>query len=338
MRVEVSVHEGDALRYRADVLVTKHAQALYGLDEMVYFRLAESGRSPEELRPANGSFVVHESNGAVGARLVLILGTVPLGAFRYQEVRQFSRRALAALADRAPDVSTMALTLHGANYGLDEVEAFEAEVAGLLDGITSGQAPRGLTSITFVENNQRRARRLQKMLSSLVPDGHFETSLRDHLDTLSLSAGEKLRSVGYASESKPLIFVAMPFSEEMEDVWEFGIQGAAHEAGFLCERADTCAFTGDILDRVKQRIRSARLLVADLSGANQNVYLELGFAWGCGTPTVLVTDEETPLKFDVQGQRCLVYSTIGTLRKKLLRELNSLRPTIDGGGPDIAGR
>lgn len=75
-----------------------------------------------------------------------------------------------------------------------------------------------------------------------------------------------------------------------------------HTKRVFMRAADTTAFTGDVLDRIKERIQAARFLVADLSGANPNVYLELGFAWGCGTPTVLVCDTQSTLKFDVQGQ------------------------------------
>ena len=49
-------------------------------------------------------------------------------------------------------------------------------------------------------------------------------------------------------------------------------------AGYLCERAYMSSFTGDVLSWVKERIDSAVLLVADLSGANPNVYLEVGYA------------------------------------------------------------
>jgi hypothetical protein len=46
---------------------------------------------------------------------------------------------------------------------------------------------------------------------------------------------------------------------------------------------------------------------ADLSDANPNVYLEVGYAWGRGRPTLLVVRDSSHLKFDVQGQRCLIY-------------------------------
>ena len=66
-------------------------------------------------------------------------------------------------------------------------------------------------------------------------------------------------------------------------------------AGFLCERADLSAFTGDVMDWVRNRIKTAKLVIADLTEANPNVYLEVGYAWGCEVPTVLLTKDTTIL-------------------------------------------
>ena len=100
---------------------------------------------------------------------------------------------------------------------------------------------------------------------------------------------------------------------------------AVRKAGFLCERADLSAFTGDIMQWVRDRIYSAALVVADLTGANPNVYLEVGYAWGCGKPTVLLARDKPPSEFDARGHRCLVYKRIQDLETLLAQELQNLR-------------
>ncbi len=80
----------------------------------------------------------------------------------------------------------------------------------------------------------------------------------------------------------------MPFKNDLEDVYVFGIQGPINDAGYLCERVDMLSFTGDILERTKSRIQTSSLVVADLTGANLNVYLEVGYAWGKRRPTLLL--------------------------------------------------
>jgi hypothetical protein len=76
---------------------------------------------------------------------------------------------------------------------------------------------------------------------------------------------------------------------------------------------------------VRSRIRTASLVVADLTDANPNVYLEVGYAWGIGVKTVLVVKSTEHLKFDVRGQRCLVYKKIKDLEDSLTLELKQLR-------------
>ena len=223
------------------------------------------------------------------------------------------------LAGRSPEAERVAFTMHGPGYGLDEREAFESLIAGLLDADDSADVPRDLAEVVVVERNPGRARRLTEYLARLVPSaGEIgETTARAEVE-------DHLREVGYSSQAKPHVFVAMPFSEAMSDHYHYGIQGAVNSVGYLCERIDGVTFTGDVLERIKERISTARLVVADLSGGSANVYLEVGYAWGLGVPTVLLIDNANDLKFDVAGQHCLVYKSIHDLESKLTHELNLL--------------
>ena len=53
-------------------------------------------------------------------------------------------------------------------------------------------------------------------------------------------------------------------------------------------------------------------------------YLEVGYAWGRDIPVVLVVPDTADLKFDVRGQRCLVYKNIRGLEQSLEVELSKL--------------
>ena len=130
---------------------------------------------------------------------------------------------------------------------------------------------------------------------------------------------------GILRHNSPHAFVAMPFRKDMDDVFYYGIQGPVHKAGFLCERVDQEAFTGDILNRVKERIETASVVIAELSGSNPNVYLEVGYAWGKGRPTILLLKNTEELRFDVHGQRCLFYERIKDLENSLIKELEELK-------------
>jgi hypothetical protein len=145
-------------------------------------------------------------------------------------------------------------------------------------------------------------------------------------DTHELTAPETPgESAPVSDAEKPHVFVAMPYSNQMEDVFHYGIQGAVHACGYLCERLDHTVFVGGILDRIKQRIETAAVVVADLTGGNPNVCLEIGYAWGKARPTVLLADSMTELFFDVQGHRCLRYASIRDLQAILTQELTALK-------------
>lgn len=77
---------------------------------------------------------------------------------------------------------------------------------------------------------------------------------------------------------KRRVFVAMPFSEEFENVYEFGIYPAVRDCGCICERVDETLFFGDVLTQIRKGIETADLVIADLSDGRPNVYLEVGYA------------------------------------------------------------
>jgi hypothetical protein len=320
--LRISVAAGDAFEVDADVLVLKYAQRLYGLDRAAFERLRSIGIKLSLPEPAD--FTFQKSLGSMNPRSVLFVGVEPLRDFTYSEIRDFAQDALTFLSRKAPDVRSLVLTIHGPGYGLDEVEAFQSELAGVVDAVADGHFPAALESIAFVERDSGRARRLTDSLKKLLPNGVIPLDGGGSITRLEAQAQSTLRTAGYGSSAKSHVFVAMPFAPEMDDVFHYGIQGAVNAAGLLCERADLSAFTGDVLDWVKRRISSATLVVADLSSANANVYLEVGYAWGCQIPTILLARDANDLKFDARGQRCLVYKSIKNLEESLRNELRGV--------------
>jgi len=321
--ITVKIEVGDATIAEADVLVLKHARRTYGLDSLVAGYLDSAGvslRFPDIWE----SWKVNSVPPLTKTSNILFIGVPRLGEFRYPEIRKFASMALATLASELPHARKVLFTVHGIGYGLDEAEAFGAEIAGFSDAVQAMQIPGALHEITIIENNHRRAKRLEEYLRKLLPDGRISWA-----DPSSPQAGsgttEKLQGLGQETDAKAHVFVAMPFEEEMDDVYHYGIYSAVNAAGFICERSDFSSFTGDIMHWVKSRIRTASLVIADLTNANPNVYLEIGYAWGVGIPTVLVSRDGEHLEFDVIGQRCLIYKKIRQLQDLLTSELSALR-------------
>jgi hypothetical protein len=320
--VNISVVFGDAFKFETDALILKYAQRLYGVDNAAVRRLTAIGIKLSPPKP--GGFALQKTLGSMNPKNVLFVGVNHLQEFLYPQIRDFARTAVIFLAQEAPDIRSVALTIHGPGYGLDEVEAFESELAGIVEAIAARQFPLKLETVTFVESDSGRAHRLTHALKMLFPNGVIPVNASGSIIGLGDQARTTLRTAGYGSSGKSHVFVAMPFAPEMDDVFHYGIQGAVNGAGLLCERADLSTFTGDVLNWVKHRISNATLVIADLSSANPNVYLEVGYAWGRQIPTVLVARESTELKFDTRGQRCLLYKSIKNLEELLRNELHGI--------------
>ncbi|MGI5229978.1 hypothetical protein [Actinoallomurus sp. CA-142502] len=321
----VQVRQAGALSYQTDLLVLKYAQESHGVDLDAATSL---GVTPHRL-PREGEHLLVDGTG-IGAGAVLFLGVPSLDRFAYREIREFGRRALTVAATERPRVRDVCLTLHGPGYGLDETEAFESELAGIADAVSEGAFPAGLRTVSFVEINARRAERLDALLKDMARIPRPRTGRPGSAVTIAGDDYRRLRSAGYDADTKEHAFVAMPFADSFEDVFHYGIVPPIRGAGLICERVDELSFTGDVVQRLKERIDAARIVVADLTNANPNVYLEVGYAWGRGVPTVLVCHQNTPLPFDVHGQRCLFYRSIRDLEQRLTREIGEL---LSGPGP-----
>ena len=73
-------------------------------------------------------------------------------------------------------------------------------------------------------------------------------------------------------------------------------------------RADDDIFaTGKIIDQVWEGITKSRVLVAELTGRNPNVFYELGLAHALNKPVVLVSSNQTDVPFDLKHIRVIYY-------------------------------
>jgi hypothetical protein len=312
--IEIHVEAGDVTDFAADALLLKYARGFHGADQEVAVALQRSGAAElAGIDPKPGEVALVRSNRAIPAEQVLFVGTARLSQLRYAEVRQVVTAGLAALKQQAPATQHVALTLHGPNIGLDESQAFLSELRGLSDAVQSGAAPPQLKKVTFVERNANRAKRLRELLDLTG------FALRGPGQTI-------VESVQRASEADttPHAFVAMAFGKDTDDVFYYGIQKPVHAAGLLCERVDQVSFTGDIVERIVRQIETAELVIAEVTGANPNVYLEIGYAWGKGVPILLLARSPSELRFDVRNHRALFYDRIYDLERALTTELGRL--------------
>jgi hypothetical protein len=318
MPIEISVECADVAGIPADLLLLKYAQNFYGADQAVAARLAERGICREaDIAPAAGKHVLLDSGGAIAAERTLFLGVPRLREFRYREMTQFARRAIEIIhQDRLP-VRTLTSTVHGAGYGLDVAESLRALIFGFQQGLATSPLPQ-LEKIVFAERNTRRCELLQSLLQGveIVSAAHPATPGQP-----TAAPATATLNVGTTPAAEPAkkksVFVAMPFAEEFDDVYQFGIYSTIRRCGYICEKVDESVFAGSIVERIMDGIRNAKFVVADLTLEKPNVYLEVGFAWGLNRPVILVAREGQRLHFDLSHHKCLFYKTIGKLSESL---------------------
>jgi len=316
--MEIAVQCADVADVAAEVLLLKYAQNFYGADQVVAARLTERGICREsDITPADGAHVLVATRAAIAPAHALFLGTRSLRDFHYPEMTKFARRAIEIIGDGKLPVRTLATTVHGAGYGLDAAESLRAMLFGFQQGLATTPLPN-LAKIIFVERNARRCELLQTLLQGveIVSDPHAAVPGQP----ASAPATATL-NVGTAPAAEPArkksAFVAMPFAEEFEDVYQFGIYTAIRRCGYICEKVDESVFAGSIVDRIMDGIKSAQFVVADLTLEKPNVYLEVGYSWGMNKPVILVAREGQRLHFDLSHHKCLFYKTIGRLAESL---------------------
>jgi hypothetical protein len=101
-------------------------------------------------------------------------------------------------------------------------------------------------------------------------------------------------------------FVLMPFDDRFRIVYETIVKGL--KGLMVCSRADDLPLGKPILERVLTGIRSAELIICDLTGKNANVFYELGLAHTQTKSVLLLTQEINDVPFDLRGLFCHAYS------------------------------
>lgn len=130
----------------------------------------------------------------------------------------------------------------------------------------------------------------------------------------------------------PTCFVIMQFTEEYNTLYKEVIRPVCEAHGYKVVRGDDFYTNGQILEDVTNTIRSASLIIADVTPDNANVFYEVGFAHAINKPTILLSEKKRGrLPFDISGFRTLFYdNTISgksAIEGRLRLHLEALRPS-----------
>ena len=103
-------------------------------------------------------------------------------------------------------------------------------------------------------------------------------------------------------------FVVMPFRPELNFLYLFLQKYIAEKHGLRVERGDHRVLTKALIDKVRDQIIESDLILADVTGANANVFYEIGLAHAIGRPVIYMTqDAPESAPVDIRQFEFIVY-------------------------------
>lgn len=214
--------------------------------------------------------------------------------FSYRSVDRYARTILRVAGTEQPEAASTPVTvvtaIHGPGAGLDASESMETLVLAFANELGSRPQLGLLGEVILVEKEKEVFERLQERLKYLAMKGvvTFDGSTCFiNPSTAQTTIAVEERRVQQLSLRH--LFVAMPYAKKFNNVYYFGIKQPIELRGRKCERIDQDAFTGDIVDRIKTRIRGSELVIADITGNNPNVFFEVGYAEGLDKRVILLS-------------------------------------------------
>lgn len=110
-----------------------------------------------------------------------------------------------------------------------------------------------------------------------------------------------------APATKSDLFVLMPFTDELKPVYQDHIVRVAKSLKLAAARADDFFTTQSIMSDVWNAICDGRLIIADCTGRNPNVFYEIGLAHTVGKNVILITQDKDDIPFDIRHLRFIEY-------------------------------
>lgn len=123
-------------------------------------------------------------------------------------------------------------------------------------------------------------------------------------------------------ENKPIVFVIMPFKEDIFALYEK--LKSDFENDFTFTNAGDLDNQQNILKDIVEGIHQASIVIADLTGLNPNVFYELGLAHAMNKKVIIITQDIGELPFDIKSYRTVEYSLLFYKLPTFLEELKKL--------------
>jgi hypothetical protein len=122
-----------------------------------------------------------------------------------------------------------------------------------------------------------------------------------------------------------------PVRRRADEIYEDIIVPAVRDAGLEAYRADRDLTPGAITPKMLEALLTARVVIADLTGHNPNVFYELGITHSFARPLISIADSSDSLPFDAKDERVIQlgeYPPSGLGHRQVKSAINSLRESL----------
>lgn len=93
--------------------------------------------------------------------------------------------------------------------------------------------------------------------------------------------------------------------ERADEIFRFVVEPIVKEFDLTPQRSDRDPTPGQVTAQIIRSLTAARVVIADLTGRNPNVYYELGVAHSFAIPVVILVDSVDSLSFDTSQERVI---------------------------------
>lgn len=132
--------------------------------------------------------------------------------------------------------------------------------------------------------------------------------------------GEPLRQTQFQSD----LFMIMPFRDQFNSIYHNVIRPVTTSLNLTIKRGDDfSSVRGSIMQEVWSALNACRLVIAETTEVNANVYYELGIAHTLGKSAILLTQNKDieQIPFDIRHLRFIVYENTIQGGEKLAQDL-----------------
>ncbi len=194
------------------------------------------------------------------------------------------------------------------------------------DSITSARAQLVYDWImTLSEQNiaeEQKEKLLDQFIKELGPE-FAQSKIIEEANSRDTSIDE-IRNDTEVNTSSDEIFMLMPFEGQFKWFYSNAVEPVVKLLGYKITKADDNLKIGTIIEQIKNSIKNARLVIADVTGRNPNVFYELGLAHGYNKKVLILTQKDEDIPFDIKHIRYFSYkmdTPLEITKEKLMKIL-----------------